>query len=69
MEYKEYVITEFVNGKGRWQAHIRRRDGKHITFEGATLPVITTMHADTENGATRIAKETIDTGKISAARD
>jgi hypothetical protein len=24
MEYKEYLITEFVNDKGQWQAHIRR---------------------------------------------
>jgi hypothetical protein len=25
MKYKEYLITEFVNDKGQWQAHIPRR--------------------------------------------
>ena len=68
MEYKEYLITDFVNAKGQWQAHIRRRDGKHMSVEGTTLPLFTTMHADTENEPVRIAKETIDTRKISAAR-
>jgi hypothetical protein len=69
MEYKEYLITEFVNDKGWWQAHIRRRDGKHMSVEGTTLPVFTTMHANSENEAVRIAKEAIDTRKISAVRD
>jgi hypothetical protein len=69
MEYKEYLISEFVNDKGQWQAHIRRRDGKDISVEGTTHPVFTTMHADSENEAIRIAKEAIDTHKISAARD
>ena len=68
MEYKEYLISEFVNDKGRWQAHIRRRDGKHMSIEGAMLPVFTTMHADTGNEAIRMAKEAIDTRKISAAK-
>ena len=68
MEYKEYLITEFVNDKGQWQAHIRRRDGKHMSVEGTTLPLFTTMNANTENEAIRIAKEAIDTRKISAAR-
>ena len=67
MEYEECPITLFVNDKGQWQAHIRRRDGKHMSVEGTTLPVFTTMHADTENEAIRIGKEAIDTGKISAA--
>ena len=58
-------------------------DGKHMSVEGTTLPLFTTyivlnlcqagflfttMHADTENEAIRIAKEAIDTRKISAAR-
>jgi hypothetical protein len=68
MDYKEYLITEIVNDKGQWQAHIRRRDGKQMSVEGATLPVFTTMHADSENEAIRIAKEAIDTRKISAAK-
>ena len=68
VEYKEYLITEFVNDKGQWQAHIRRRDGKHMSVEGTALPVFTTMHADSENEAIRIAKEAIDTRKISAAK-
>jgi len=38
MEYKEYLITEFVNEKEQWQAHIRRRDGKHMSVEGTTFP-------------------------------
>jgi hypothetical protein len=57
MEYKEYLITEFVNDKGEWQAHIRRQDGKHMSIEGTTLPVFTTMHADSENEAIKIAKK------------
>jgi hypothetical protein len=69
MEYKEYVITEFVNDKGQWQARIRREDGKHMSVEGTTHPVFTTKHADSENEAIRIAKEAIDTHKISTARD
>jgi hypothetical protein len=68
MKYKQYLITEFVNDKGQWQAHIRRQDGKHMSVEGTTLPLFTTMHADTENEAIRIAKEAIDTRKISADR-
>ncbi len=69
MEYKEYVITEFVNEKGQWQAHIRRQDGKHMGVDGASVPVFTTPHADTENEAVRAAKEAIDTRKVSVARD
>jgi hypothetical protein len=68
MEYKDYVISEFVNDKGQWQAHIRRRDGKHIWVEGTSVPVFTTRHADSENEAIRIARETIDT-KLSVAKD
>jgi hypothetical protein len=68
VEYKEYLISEFVNDKGQWQAHIRRRDGKHMSVEGSTLHEFTTMHADSENEAIRIAKEAIDTRKISEAR-
>jgi hypothetical protein len=69
MEYKDYVITEFVNEKGQWQARIRRTDGKHIRVEGTTLAVFTTMHASSEIEATRIAKEAIDTKRLSLARD
>lgn len=68
MEYKEYVITEFVNEKGQWQVHIRRQDRKHMSVDGVSVPVFTTRHADTENEAVRIAKETIDKGKVSLAR-
>ena len=68
MEYKDYVISEFVNKEGQWQAHIRRQDGKHMWVEGTSVPVFTTRHTDSENEVIRIAKETIDT-KISAARD
>jgi hypothetical protein len=64
VEYKEYLITEFVNDKGEWQARIRR----HMSIEGTTLPVFATMHADSENEAIRIAKEAINTRKISAAK-
>ncbi len=69
MEYKEYVISEFVNEKGQWQARIRRQDGKHMGVDGASVPVFTTAHTDTENEAVRIAKEAIDTRKVSVARD
>lgn len=69
MEYKDYVISEFVNEKGQWQAHIRRQDGKHLRVEGTSVPVFTTRHADSENEVIRIAREAIDTGKVSVARD
>lgn len=69
MEYKDYVITEFVNEKGQWQAHIRRQDGKHLRVEGTSVPVFTTRHADSEIEVIRAAKETIDSGKVSLARD
>jgi hypothetical protein len=69
MEYKDYIISEFVNDKGQWQAKIRRRDGKHMLVDGAKVDVFNTPHAGSENEATRTAKQTIDTGKVSAAWD
>jgi hypothetical protein len=69
MEYKEYIISEFVNDKGQWQAKIRRQDGKHMLVDGAKVDVFHTRHADSENEASRIAKQAIDAGKVSAARD
>jgi len=69
MEYKEYVISELVNDKGQWQAKIRRRDGKHMLVDGAKVDAFHTPHAESENDATRIAKQAIDTEKVSEARD
>jgi hypothetical protein len=69
MEYKDYDISEFVNDKGQWQAKIRRRDGKHMLVDGAKVDAFHTPHANSENEATRIAKQAIDTGKVSAAGD
>jgi hypothetical protein len=69
MEYKDYIISEFVNGKGQWQAKIRRRDGKHMLVDGAKVDVFHTPHAESEIEATRIAKQAIDTKKVSEARD
>jgi hypothetical protein len=69
MEYKEYIISEFVNGKGQWQAKIRRQDGKHMLIDGAKVDAFDTPHVDSENEVIRIAKEAIDTKKVSVARD
>ena len=69
MEYKDFVISEFVNDKGQWQARIRRQDGKHMLVDGAKVDVFHTPHAGSESEATRIAKQAIDTRKISEARD
>ena len=69
MEYKDYVISEFVNDKGQWQAKIRRRDGKHMLVDGAKVDAFHTPHADSEVEVTRIAKQAIDAGKVSVARD
>jgi hypothetical protein len=69
MEYKEYVISEFVNDKGQWQAKIRRQDGKHMLVDGAKIDVFHTPHADSENEVVRIAKHAIDTKKVAVARD
>jgi hypothetical protein len=69
MEYKEYIITEFVNDKGQWQARIRRQDGKHMRVQGTAVPVFTTKHADSEIEATRVAQEAIDSKMFSLARD
>jgi hypothetical protein len=69
MEYKDYIISEFVNDKGQWQAKIRRQDGKHMLVDGAKVDVFHTPHAGSEIEATRIAKQAIDTKKVSQARD
>jgi hypothetical protein len=69
MEYKDYIISEFVNEKGQWQAKIRRQDGKHMLVDGAKVDVFHTPHVDSENEVIRIAKEAIDTRKVSVARD
>jgi hypothetical protein len=69
MEYKNYVIDEFVNEKGQWQARIRRGDGKHVRADGLVLREFTTRHADSENEAIRIAKEAIDSRKVAEATD
>ena len=69
MEYKDYIISEFVNDKGQWQAKIRRRDGKHMLIDGAKVDAFHTPHADSENEVIGIAKQAIDTGKVAAARD
>jgi hypothetical protein len=69
MEYKKYIISEFVNDKGQWQAKIRRQDGKHVLVDGAKVDAFHTSHVDPENEVIRIAKEAIDTKKISVARD
>jgi hypothetical protein len=69
MEYKEYVISEFVNDKGQWQAKIRRQDGKHMLVDGAKVDAFHTPHADSENEVFRIAKHAIDTKKIAVAHD
>ena len=69
MEYKDYVISEFVNDKGQWQAKIRRQDGKHMLVDGEKVDVFHPPHASSENEATRFAKQAIDTKKISIAHD
>jgi hypothetical protein len=69
MEYKDYIISEFVNEKGQWQAKIRRQDGKHMLVDGAKVDVFHTQHVDSENEVIRIAREAIDTRKVSVARD
>ena len=69
MEYKEYIISEFVNEKGQWQAKIRRQDGKHMLVDGAKVDVFHTPHVYSENEVDRIAREAIDTRKVSVARD
>ena len=62
MEYKDYIISEFVNDKGQWQAKIR--DGKHMLVDGTKVDVFHTPHAESEIEASRIAKQAIDTKKI-----
>ena len=69
MEYKDYVISEFVNDKGQWQAKIRRQDGKHMLVDGAKVDVFHTPHTDSESEVIRIAKHVIDTRKVSVVRD
>jgi hypothetical protein len=39
-----------------------------MSVDGASVPVFTTPHADTENEVVRVAKEAIDTRKVSLAR-
>jgi len=40
-----------------------------VSVDGASVPVFTTAHADSEIEVVRIAKEAIDTRKVSLARD
>jgi len=69
MEYKDYIISEFVNDKGQWQGKIRRKDGKHMLVDGAKVDAFHTPHVDSENEVIRIAKEAIDSRKVFVARD
>jgi hypothetical protein len=69
MEYKEYIISEFVNDKGQWQAKIRRQDGKRMLVDGAKVDAFHTPHVASENEVIRVAKEAIDSRKVSVAKD
>ena len=52
---------------GKWEAEIRRKDGKEMRVEGTTKAVFTTMLAPSSSEAIGLAYQAIDGNKISVA--
>ena len=67
-EYDDYVITADEKEPGKWQATVRRRDGRQIPMgDGTTLPEIKTLRANTSGEAIRLAWEAIDSLRRSSS--
>jgi hypothetical protein len=64
-EYGEFVISAVEIESGKWQAEIRRRDGKEMRVGATTMAVFKTMNAPTAGEAMKLAKQAIDANTIS----
>jgi hypothetical protein len=60
----DYVVTAHLRDAGKWQAEIRRKDGKEMRVEGATKLIFTTMLAQSSSEAIELAYQAVDTNKI-----
>jgi hypothetical protein len=46
----DYVVAAHLREAGKWEAEIRRKDGKEMRVEGTTKLVFTTMLAPSSAG-------------------
>jgi hypothetical protein len=64
----DYVVTARLREAGKWEAEIRRKDGKEMRVEGTTkLVFTTTMLVPSSGEAIGLAYQAIDSNKISVA--
>jgi len=63
----DYVVTAYLRETGKWQAEIRRKDGKEIRVEGTTKLVFTIMLVPSSSEAIGLAYRAIDSHEISPA--
>jgi hypothetical protein len=63
----DYVVTARLREMGKWEAEIRRKDGKEMRVEGTTKLVFTTMLAPSSSEAIGLAYQAIDSNKIATA--
>ena len=64
----DYVITTFERERGKWQAELRRKDGKEMRVRGTTMLVFTTQFASSPGEAMKLAQQAIiDNNTISPA--
>jgi hypothetical protein len=60
----DYVVAAHLREAGKWEAEIRRKDGKEMRVEGTTKLVFTTMMAQSSGEAIGLAYQAIDSNKI-----
>jgi hypothetical protein len=63
----DYLVTARLREAGKWQAEIRRKDGKEMRVNGATRAVFTTMLAPSSSEAIGLAYQAIDSNEASIA--
>ena len=63
----DYVVTARLREMGKWEAEIRRKDGREMRVEGTTKLVFTTMLASSSSEAIGLAYQAIDSNKIATA--
>ena len=63
----EYVVTAHLREAGKWEAKIRRKDGKEMRVEGTTKLVFTTMLVPSSSEAIGLAYQAIDSNEASIA--
>jgi hypothetical protein len=60
----DYVVTAHLREAGKWEAEIRRKDGKEMRVEGATKLAFTTMLAPSSSEAIGLAYQAINADKV-----